>query len=148
MYATKVTATDSTWRCAINAAADKRFWKPKGTSTLCRMAHSSTGQQGHAAKVAPCHRLGCGMLFDAAWPKNSISKLAVHKRKPRSIDATSLFSVVLKTADRVAPMPEPANGIPSKGELVAYMIRHKYGSTRAVAAGNNFTSTSVLYCIL
>ncbi len=49
----------------------------KGTSTLCR-----------AAKIAPCHkymrtlrRLGCGMPFDAARPKNSIGKLLVPSKE-------------------------------------------------------------------
>ncbi len=43
-----------------------------------------TQRQGRVAKVAPCHkymrtlrRLGCGMPFDAARPKNSIGKLSV-----------------------------------------------------------------------
>ncbi len=27
MYASKVSAANSTWRCAINAAAARRFWK-------------------------------------------------------------------------------------------------------------------------
>ncbi len=44
--------------------------------------------KGRAAKVAPCHkymwtlhRLGCGMLFDAAWPKNLIGKLSVPSKE-------------------------------------------------------------------
>ncbi len=48
----------------------------------------STGWQGHAAKVAPCRkymwtlcRLGCGMPFDAAWPKNLIGKLSVPSKE-------------------------------------------------------------------
>ncbi len=101
------------------------------------MPHS-TEQQGHAAKVAPCckymwmlHRLGCGIPFDAARPKNLIGKLSVPQRKPHEIDATTLFSVVLKTADRVVLMPTPANGVPTKGECVAYMIHHKYKSMHA-----------------
>ncbi len=43
-----------------------------------------TQRQGRAAKVVPCHkymwmlrRLGCGMPFYAARPKNSIGKLSV-----------------------------------------------------------------------
>ncbi len=55
--------------------------------------------------------------------------------------------MVLKTADIVALMPAPANGVPTKGECVAYMISHKYRLTRAAVAENNFTSTSVLYFV-
>ncbi len=47
-------------------------------------AHSSKVRQGRVAKVAQCHkymwtlrRLGCGMPFDAARPKNLIGKLLV-----------------------------------------------------------------------
>ncbi len=61
---------------------------PKGTSTLCRTAHSGKVRQGRVAKVAPCHkymwtlhRLGCGMPFDAAQPKNSIGKLLVPSKE-------------------------------------------------------------------
>ncbi len=46
--------------------------------------HSGTAWQGRTAKVTPCHKymwtlrqLGCGMLFDAAQPKNSLGKLSV-----------------------------------------------------------------------
>ncbi len=52
------------------------------------MAHSGKVRQGCTAKVAPCHkymwtlhRLGCGMPFDAAWPKNSIGKLSVPSKE-------------------------------------------------------------------
>ncbi len=45
-------------------------------------------RQGHAAKVALCHKymwtvrwLGCGMLFDAVRPKNSIGKLSVPSKE-------------------------------------------------------------------
>ncbi len=45
-------------------------------------------RQGHAAKVAPCHKymstlhqLGCGMLFDAARPKTSIGKLSIPSKE-------------------------------------------------------------------
>ncbi len=62
--------------------------KPKGTSTLCHAAHSSKVWQGCTAKVAPCYkymwtlrRLGCGMPFDAARPKNSIGKLSVPSKE-------------------------------------------------------------------
>ncbi len=54
---------------------------------MLRYVHTmphGTGWQGCAAKVTPCrkymwtvHRLGCGMPFNAAWPKNSIGKLSV-----------------------------------------------------------------------
>ncbi len=47
-----------------------------------------TQRQGRAAKVAPCHkymwmlrRLGCDIPFDAARPKNSISKLSVPSKE-------------------------------------------------------------------
>ncbi len=47
-----------------------------------------TQRQGHAAKAAPCHkymwtlhRLGCGMPFHAARPKNSIGKLSVPSKE-------------------------------------------------------------------
>ncbi len=57
-------------------------------STLCHAAHSRTVRQGYTAKVAPCRkymhtlcRLGCGMLFDAAQPKHSISKLLVPSKE-------------------------------------------------------------------
>ncbi len=60
----------------------------RGTSTLCRMAHSGKVQQGRVAKVAPCQkymwtlrRLGCGMPFDAAWPKNSLGTLSVPSKE-------------------------------------------------------------------
>ncbi len=52
------------------------------------MAHSGKVRQSRMAKVAPCHkymrtlrRLGCGMPFDAAQPKNSISKLSVPSKE-------------------------------------------------------------------
>ncbi len=45
-----------------------------------------------AAKVVPCqkymwtlHRLGCGMPFDAAWPKNSIGKLLVPSKEAAGV---------------------------------------------------------------
>ncbi len=51
-------------------------------STLCRAVHSGT------AKVVPCrkymwtlHRLGCGMPFDAARPKNLIVKLSAPSKE-------------------------------------------------------------------
>ncbi len=54
----------------------------KGTCTLCRAAHSGT------AKVAPSHKymwtlcwFSCGMPFDAAQPKNLISKLSVPSKE-------------------------------------------------------------------
>ncbi len=57
-------------------------------STICRVAHIGKVRQGRAAKVVPCHkymwtlsRLGCGMPFDAAWPKNSIGKLSVTSKE-------------------------------------------------------------------
>ncbi len=67
---------------------EKAHWSEKGTSTLCRAAHSGKVRQGHAAKVAKCHkymwtlcRLGCGVPFDAARPKNSIGKLSVPSKE-------------------------------------------------------------------
>ncbi len=60
----------------------------KGTSTLCRAAHSGKVRQGCVAKVVPCHKymwmlcwLGCGMPFDAALPKNLIGKLSVPSKE-------------------------------------------------------------------
>ncbi len=85
------------------------------------------------------------MPFDAVRPKNLIGKLSVPLRKQCDIDAATLFSVVLKTADGVGLTMAPANGLPTKGECVAYMIRHKYRLMRALVAENNFTSTFVLY---
>ncbi len=47
-----------------------------------------TSWEGCASKVAPCRKymwtlrlLGCGMPFDAAWPKNSIGKLLVPSKE-------------------------------------------------------------------
>ncbi len=108
--------------------------------TLCRAAHSGTARHVTSRYMWMLHRLGCSMLFDAARPKNSIGKLSVP-----SEETATLYSVVQKTADRVAPTPAPANGVPTKGERVAYIFRHKYGLTWAAAAGNNFTFTSILY---
>ncbi len=58
------------------------------TGPVCRAAHSCKVWQGCAAKVAPCHkymwtlrRLGCGMPFDAAQPKNSIGILSVPSKE-------------------------------------------------------------------
>ncbi len=52
------------------------------------MADSGKVHQDRVAKVAPCHkymwtlcRLGCDMPFDAAWPRNSISKLSVPSKE-------------------------------------------------------------------
>ncbi len=67
---------------AVDAIILMVITKSKGTSTLCRVAHSGTVQQGRTAKVMSyrkymwtLHRLGCGMPFDVARPKNSIGKL-------------------------------------------------------------------------
>ncbi len=54
------------------------------------------------------------------------SNCQFRQRKPRDIDAATLFSVVLKTADRMALMPATANSVPREGKRVAYMICYKY----------------------
>ncbi len=59
----------------------------------------------------------------------------------RDIDAATLFSVALKTADRVALTPAPANGVPTKDKHIASMIPMNTGRRRPRRQGNNFTST-------
>ncbi len=125
------------------------------TLRYIRTMPRGTAWQGRTAKVMPCHKYICGHCVRLAaacrsmlhslkiWLANCLS----HQRKSCDIEAVTLFSVVLKTTDRMALTPVPANGVPTKGKHVAYMICHKYESTRAAAAGNNFTFTSVLYCI-
>ncbi len=117
--------------------------------TVAKCGKATLQKSCHAASI--CGRCigsavaSCSMLHVLKiWSANCCRS---HQRKPRDIDAAILFSVVLKTADRVALTPTPANRVPTKTEHVAYMIRHKYWSTRAVVAGNNFISTSVLYFV-
>ncbi len=106
-----------------------------------------TARQGHAAKSSHAASV-CGCCVVSAVACHLMLRgLKIRSANCWSHDATTLFSVVLKTADRVGLTPAPANSVPTKGERVPYMIRRKYGSMRAAAAGNNFTSTSVLYCI-
>ncbi len=67
-----------------SCTCDVKVFGCKDTSTLCCAAHIGIAQQGYTAKVTPCCkymwalcRLGCGMPFDAARPKNLIGKLSV-----------------------------------------------------------------------
>ncbi len=109
----------------------------RGKATQQKLHHAAS-VCGHCIdSAASCHLILRGLKIRSV-------NCRFHQRKPRDVDAATLFSVVLKTADRVALMLALANDIPTKGKRVAYMIRHKYGLMRAAAAGNNFISTSVL----